>query len=31
MEMLISGRVSSLVSWNKVEVMVPMWEDRVVV
>ena len=31
MEMLISGRVNSLVSWNKVEVMVPMREGRVVV
>ena len=27
-EMLIPGRVSSLVSWNKVEMMVPVWEGQ---
>lgn len=28
MEMLISGSVNSLVSWNKVEMMVPVWEGQ---
>ena len=28
MEMLISGRVDSLVSWNEVEMMVPVWEGQ---